>query len=103
MSAIAGIYHLNEEPVNLQHGQILMKLYRNILLIVFKHGIHESIFLGCHAQWITPESVGEQLPFYDYERQCAITADAIIDNRKELFEKLQVLTSRSKSHLPIVN
>ena len=58
--------------------------------MIFKYGIKNNVFFGCHAQWITPESVGEQLPFYDYERQLAITADAIIDNRKELFEKLQV-------------
>ena len=38
----------------------------------------------------------KELPFYDYERQCAITADAIIDNRKELFEKLQVKPSEQK-------
>lgn len=50
----------------------------------------DNIFLGCHAQWITPESIGEQLPFYDYQRQIAITADAIIDNREELFERLQI-------------
>ena len=49
-----------------------------------------NVFLGCHAQWITPESIGEQLPFYDYERQLSITADAIIDNRDELFGRLQV-------------
>lgn len=55
-----------------------------------------KIFLGCHAQWITPESVGEQLPFYDFERQCTITADVIIDNRDELFERLQVKPSAQK-------
>src|SRR5699024_5934631 len=37
-----------------------------------------------------PESIGEQLPFYDYDRQLAITADAIIDNREELFDRLGV-------------
>ena len=54
-------------------------------------------FFGCHAQWITPESVGEQLPFYNYEKQLTITADAIIDNRDELFEKLQVDYSDRKN------
>ena len=46
----------------------------------------EHVFLGCHAQWITPESINEPLPFYHYDAQVAITADAIIDNRKELFD-----------------
>jgi asparagine synthase (glutamine-hydrolysing) len=49
-----------------------------------------TVFLGCHAQWITPESIEERLPFHDEERELVITADVILDNRKELFEKLQV-------------
>ena len=56
----------------------------------------ENVFLGCHAQWITPESIDEQLPYFDYEAQLAITADAIIDNRKELFEQLQVKAEDQK-------
>lgn len=46
--------------------------------------------MGCLSQWITPESIGELLPYYDSNRQLAITADAIIDNRSELFERLQI-------------
>ncbi|MBE7101562.1 lasso peptide isopeptide bond-forming cyclase [Bacillus cereus] len=90
MSAITGIVHFNNEPVSIEHGrEVMSRLYKypaDDIQIWHK----ENAFLGCHAQWITPESVGEQLPFYNYERQLAITADAIIDNRNELFEKLQV-------------
>lgn len=56
-----------------------------------------NIFLGCHAQWITPESIDEILPYYDSERKLTITADAIIDNRAELFNLLQVEYGRRKS------
>lgn len=41
------------------------------------------------AQYITPESVGETLPLHD-NSGLTITADAIIDNRKELFTMLRV-------------
>ncbi len=58
---------------------------------------NENVFFGCHAQWITPESIGEPLPFYDSERQCTITADAIIDNREELFESLQIPRDQRKT------
>src|SRR5690606_32771619 len=44
--------------------------------------------------WITPESIGELNPFYDSERQLVITADAIIDNRSELFQLLQIQQER---------
>ena len=50
----------------------------------------ESVALLSHTQWITSESVGEKLPYYDYEKQLAITADAIIDNREELVDQLQI-------------
>ena len=40
--------------------------------------------------WITPESVGERMPYYDPEQGLAIAADAIIDNRVEFFDLLQV-------------
>ncbi|MFJ7974847.1 lasso peptide isopeptide bond-forming cyclase [Peribacillus sp. NPDC096379] len=90
MSAITGIYHLNEEPVNLQHGQGLMTALQKYPADDMQIWHSEKVFLGCHAQWITPESIGEQLPYYDHERQLAITVDAIIDNREELFERLQI-------------
>lgn len=48
------------------------------------------VFFSCHMQWVTPESVHEVLPLYDERRDITITADAIIDNRSELFDKLQI-------------
>ncbi|AND41946.1 asparagine synthase-related protein [Cytobacillus oceanisediminis] len=90
MSAIAGIYNLNGEPVSIEQSSGMMKAFEKFPVDDIQTWQKESIFLGCHAQWITPESIGEQLPFYDYQRQLAITADAIIDNREELFERLQI-------------
>ncbi|MDE5413808.1 lasso peptide isopeptide bond-forming cyclase [Alkalihalobacterium chitinilyticum] len=97
MSAIAGIYHLNNQPVS-QEASI--KIMSELSKFPADH-IHtlsgEHFFLGCHAQWITSESVGETLPFYDWDRKLAITVDAIIDNRQELFDKLQVPYDNRKS------
>lgn len=90
MSAIAGIYHLNEEPINLEHGRKIMKELERFPADDVQIWHSDKVFLGCHAQWIAPESIGEKLPYYDHERKLAITADAIIDNRDELFERLQV-------------
>ncbi|MCQ6566342.1 lasso peptide isopeptide bond-forming cyclase [Bacillus mycoides] len=90
MSAITGIIHFTNEPVSIEHGTRLMSDLQKYPADDIQIWHKENVFLGCHAQWITPESVGEQLPFYNYEKQLAITADAIIDNRNELFEKLQV-------------
>ncbi|MFJ7756087.1 asparagine synthase-related protein [Peribacillus muralis] len=90
MSAIAGLYHLNQEQINLHHGETLMKSLLKFPADSIQVWNDEHMLLGCHNQWITPESVNETLPFYDYDRQLAITADAIIDNREELFERLQI-------------
>lgn len=90
MSAITGIVHFNDEPISSEQGRGLMEALQQYTADDVQIWHKENVFFGCHAQWITPESIGEQLPFYDYERQLAITADAIIDNRTELFEKLQV-------------
>jgi asparagine synthase (glutamine-hydrolysing) len=96
MSAIVGIYHSNGEPIPPEHSDGIMKVLEHFPANDIQTLQKDNIFLGCHAQWITPESVGEKLPFYDHERQLAITADAIIDNRDELFEKLQVKTEHRK-------
>lgn len=90
MSAIAGIYNLSGVPVSIEQSGGMMKAFEKFPADDIQTWHKENIFLGCHAQWITPESIGEQLPFYDYQRQLAITADAIIDNREELFERLQI-------------
>jgi asparagine synthase (glutamine-hydrolysing) len=90
MSAIAGIYHLNKVPVTTEEINAMMgslKQFPADDVRLFKKG---EIFLGCHAQWITPESLGEVLPYYDEERKLAITADAIIDNREDLFLSLNI-------------
>lgn len=90
MSAIAGILHFNNEPVNPKAGMNMMQTLSRYPADAVQTWQNQQIFLGCHAQWITPESIREQLPFYDYEKQLVITSDAIIDNRTELFERLQV-------------
>ncbi|MEB3100762.1 lasso peptide isopeptide bond-forming cyclase [Ferviditalea candida] len=97
MSAIAGIYQFNEgawNPEIVEHSGRLMDALRKFPADDVRTWHSGPIFLGCHAQWITPESVEEQLPYFDSERKLAITADAIIDNRQELFDLLQIERGR---------
>ncbi|MEH7011461.1 asparagine synthase-related protein [Neobacillus niacini] len=94
MSAINGILHFNDHPIKIEHGKILMEALQHYPADSIQTWCRENIMLGYHGQWITPESIGEHLPYWDYEKQLVITADAIIDNRDELFGRLQV----SKGH-----
>lgn len=90
MSAIAGIIKINNDPILIEHSNIIMEKLKVYPADDIQTWIKGNVFLGCHAQWITPESIDELLPFYDNESQLAITSDAIIDNRNELFDRLQI-------------
>jgi asparagine synthase (glutamine-hydrolysing) len=97
MSAIAGVCHFNNEPVSYDHSAVVMQDLQKYPADDVQLWHKENIFFGCHSQWITPESIHEQLPYYDQGKQLAITADAIIDNREELFERLQVKQDYQKT------
>lgn len=89
MSAIAGLYQENVRSIN-HLGFQMMQALKKFPADDVQIWRGENIYFGCHSQWITPESIGEPLPFYDYERDLAITSDAILDNRMELFERLNI-------------
>ncbi|MCH6266021.1 asparagine synthase-related protein [Neobacillus citreus] len=97
MSAIAGIYNFHQEPVNPDYSRNLMNAFELYPADRIHKWCNDSIFFGCHAQWITPESLGEVLPYYDYDKGLVITADAIIDNRDELFDELRIKGNQPKS------
>ncbi|UQZ34883.1 asparagine synthetase B [Paenibacillus sp. PK3_47] len=90
MSAIAGIYHLQHQQLDPELGPKLMQQLNRYPADDARGWQNTDVFLGCRSQWITPQSVNATMPFYDRERGLAITADAIIDNRSELFEQLDV-------------
>lgn len=98
MSAIAGIYRFNGEVVQSEHGGLIMEALRQYPANQSRLWNMNHIMLGCHAQWITEQSVHERLPSYDLNRGLAITADAIIDNRDELMDQLQV-PHHSRQHM----
>lgn len=49
-----------------------------------------NVALGHQMLWTTPESLHEKLPFHDEKSGLVITADARIDNRKELSDELGI-------------
>lgn len=90
MSAICGIYYSDGRPVTRATGANMMRelgIYRADTTGTWQKS---QVFFGCHAQHITPESVGENLPYSDNLTGLTITADAIIDNRADLFDKLSI-------------
>jgi len=90
MSAIVSIHYNHTRHSSAQHGLKMLQSLQHYPADRVHSWHDEQVFLGCHAQWITPESVNEPLPLYDPLRRLAITSDAIIDNRSELFRQLQI-------------
>lgn len=90
MSAIAGIYSMQHGPLDPELGPRLMQELQRYPADDARGWSADGLFLGCHAQWITPQSRGEVLPYYDPQRRLAIVADAIIDNRSELFDNFRL-------------
>lgn len=89
MSIIAGIFNFHNHTA-LEDGQRMMQALHTYPADDIRYYADRSLFIGCAARWITPESVNQPQPFYNPEHQIVIAADVIIDNRQELFERLQV-------------
>lgn len=90
MSAITGIFYRDGRKV----GPELIKKMNNKLSHRGPDGsaiyCEEVIALGHQMLHTTPESLHEKLPFHDEKSGLVITADARIDNRKELSEELDI-------------
>ena len=97
MSSICGIYSCNGKPVMAKTGDAMMRALGIYQADAVGTWYKEQVFLGCHHRHVTPESVQEILPYHDELCGLAITADAIIDNREELFVHLGVLHSQREN------
>jgi len=96
MSAICGIFYCDGREVAPETGAAMMRelgIYHSDAAGIWQEG---QVSLGCQAQHITPESVREVLPYHDALAGLTITADAIIDNRIELANKLGIEDPRRK-------
>lgn len=90
MSAICGIVGLNGEVISNEICDAMMSAL-NKFQAQYSNTIHKQhVFLGCRHTSFTPESINEKLPFRDSESGLLITADAIIDNRFEILNSLDV-------------
>lgn len=90
MSAICGLVNLEDRPVSTEISGALMDRLSMLPADTSKVWNSGQVFMGCRHQWITPEAQFEALPYYDEANGLSITADAIIDNRSELFNLLGV-------------
>jgi len=90
MSAITGIFYRNGKTVKFE----TIKLMNDKLSHRGPDGssiwIRGSVGFGNQILFTTPESLHEKLPYQDEESGLVITADARIDNRRELSNQLNI-------------
>ena len=90
MSAIVGLYNFDGKPID--------SAIMNRMVDSLAHrgsdgaGIWSDGFIGLGHRmlWTTPESLHEKQPFLNHSGDVVITADARIDNRKELITALDL-------------
>jgi len=90
MSAICGIVCLGENIISLKNSKNMIDKFKVYDFDYVDTWSRDKIFLGCGMQYITPESKFEKLPYQDKNNLLSITADAIIDNRQELFSAFNI-------------
>lgn len=86
MSAIVGLYSLNQAPIEVQSLSAMIDSLKHRGKDGGGIWVEGSIGLGSRLLWTTPESLIEHLP--RRQESWVITADARIDNRTELIEQL---------------
>lgn len=92
MSVICGMYRLDGQCVTgietMMQGFAPYKFDKSQIWQM------DNVFFGSRLQIVTPEAEDEQLPYHDTAADLIITADAIIDNRLELFDQFSIPYSR---------
>ncbi|MBB6671461.1 asparagine synthase-related protein [Cohnella nanjingensis] len=94
MSALAGIVRFDGRAASAADGEAMMDAMARYVADDARTWRGGPAFLGCRIRWITPESVLERMPDGDPNGRLRIVADAILDNRAELFERLEVPSFR---------
>ena len=90
MSGVAGIYYLDDPPVDQKDVEWMLATIAHRGPDRSRVWVDGSVGLGHRMLWTAPESLHEKLPLVNKTGELAITADARIDNRDELFASLDL-------------
>lgn len=99
MSGIAGVYYLDERPVEQQNIARMLDKLEHRGPDGADIWVDGSVGFGHRMLWTTPESLIEKLPLVNGAGSIAITSDCRIDNREELIAVLD-LDNRHPEKIP---
>src|ERR1051325_5288474 len=88
MTAILGQFHFDGSPIDSVQFSAGMTALAHYGVERSGTWIEGQIGLGCHLRCFTPESLQEEQPYRAHDR--AIVADARIDNRDELCDRMGI-------------
>lgn len=95
MSAIWGMINFNNNVVSKEIIEKMQEPFYKYKIDDYQYFTNKNVGMGCAHQFITEESKGEQLPYQ--EKELFFTADVYLDNREELYEKLEIAEAERKS------
>lgn len=81
---IWGIVNFNRQSLSFSDGINMLRDKSNIKVDKYRYLYDNNVFIGCGLQFITEESLNEELPIYSKEKDIILTCDAVIDNRENL-------------------
>lgn len=90
MSAIYGIVDLNRKRLESSVKEKMQQRYRDYKIDRYESILEDNVLMGCGIQYITKEAEHEHLPRKSDDNTLYLTADCIIDNRKELLKLLEL-------------
>lgn len=90
MSAIWGMIDLQHNRIKDGMAELLEEPYHKYQIDSYRRCIEEEAVIGYGGQYFTKEAEKEVLPIISQDGQQLFVADAVLDNREELFRLLQI-------------
>lgn len=90
MSAIWGMIDLNHNRLKDGIAELMEEPYHDYKIDSYRRCTEEYAVIGYGGQYFTKEAEKEVLPIISQDGQQLFVADAVLDNREELFRLLQI-------------
>lgn len=94
--AIGGVIDFNNLKINENIAENMIKALKKYKIDKVNSINRKNSLMVCGQIIITEENINEVLPYYKEDTNLFITADVILDNRKELFKEFNIIEEKQK-------
>ena len=92
--AIGGVIDFNNLKINENIAENMIKALKKYKIDKVNSINRKNSLMVCGQIIITEENINEVLPYYKEDTNLFITADVILDNRKELFKEFNIIEEK---------